>query len=100
MKDLMLKAVQQEQLFEDSIVESMSKIFYGKDSSFIKERIQIIKNIFKETENANFLANLIDKKLEYSQLIDPFISQYPILTVVRNEFFMKSNVTFHGAALE
>jgi hypothetical protein len=100
MRDLMLGAVQQEQLFEESIVESMSKIFYGKDSIFIKKRIKKIKKIFTDSDNALFLGQLIDKKLEYSQIIDPFISQYPILTVVRNEFFMKSNVTFHGAAME
>ncbi len=38
-QQLILEAVNQEQLFENCIVESMSKIGYYKDSSFMKDRI-------------------------------------------------------------
>ena len=37
----------------------MSKIYYNKDNIFIKDRIQHIKNIFKQAVNANYLKKLM-----------------------------------------
>jgi hypothetical protein len=40
--------VSQEALFEGSIVEAMSKIYYNKDQDFIKGRISDIQTLFKD----------------------------------------------------
>ena len=62
--ELILKSVSRNALFESSIVESMSKIYYNKNQEFIKKRIQQIQSIFREDENADYLRLLIGKKLE------------------------------------
>lgn len=86
-------------MFEDCIIKSMSEIGYYKDSVFIKERIQLVLKIFREPDNQQYLISLIDNKLQYSEFIDKLINE-PIMSVAKNEFYMKSNSTFHGAALE
>jgi hypothetical protein len=62
--DLILASVSQNSLFESSLIDSLSKIYYNKDQMFIKERIKKIQQIFQDEDNAEYLRMLIEKKLE------------------------------------
>jgi len=39
-------------MFENCVIKSMSEIGYKKDSSFMRDRIKLILEIFKEPNNA------------------------------------------------
>jgi hypothetical protein len=77
----------------------MSKIYYNKDNIFIRDRIQHIKVIFKQAVNANYLKKLMENKIKFNEITEITTSSW-ISLVVKNEFFMKSNFTFHSAAIE
>lgn len=68
--DLIIEGVSQEQLFQGSIVESMSKIFYNNDKVFILKRISDIQNLFKNEPNSSYLKDLIKKKLDLGDEIE------------------------------
>ena len=81
------------------MIDSLSKIYYNKDQMFIKERIKKIQQIFQVEDNAEYLRMLIEKKLEQLEHQEKREDNW-IMSTIKNDFLMKSNITFHGAALE
>eukprot|EP00347_Sterkiella_histriomuscorum_P010832 403374756 len=86
-------------MFEQALVEGLSKIFYKKPQKFITERLEKIQNIFNQVSNNEFLTELIVCKFQKNPMYDSIMNSWRS-DVVCNDFLMKSNLTFHGAALE
>lgn len=86
-------------MFEQALVEGLSKIFYKKPQKFITERLEKIQKIFNQSYNNEFLTQLIIWKFQKSPVYDNIMNSWRT-DVVCNDFLMKSNLTFHGAALE
>ena len=90
--DLVLDSVSEQPILESAIIEAMSNITYNKDQDFITERIRSIQELL--LSNREFLFMLVKQKLNFKAKMDKWY-----LMVAKNEFLMKSHLTFHDAAL-
>lgn len=90
--DLVLDSVSEQPILESAIIEAMSNITYNKDQDFITERIRSIQELL--LSNREFLFLLVKQKLNFKAKMDKWY-----LMVAKNEFLMKSHLTFHDAAL-
>jgi hypothetical protein len=90
--DLVLDSVSEQPILESAIIEAMSNITYNKDQDFITERIRSIQELL--LSNKEFLFMLVKQKLNFKAKMDKWY-----LMVAKNEFLMKSHLTFHDAAL-
>jgi len=90
--DLVLDSVSEQPILESAIIEAMSNITYNKDQDFITKRIRSIQELL--LSNKEFLFMLVKQKLNFKAKMDKWY-----LMVAKNEFLMKSHLTFHDAAL-
>ncbi|CDW84752.1 UNKNOWN [Stylonychia lemnae] len=88
-----------DQIFEQSLVEAISKIYYKKNRDIIQKRISRIQEIFSSEKNNSFLKKLILMKFSKNEKYEQMKASWKD-DIVTNDFLMRSNLTFHSAAIE
>ncbi|CDW73692.1 UNKNOWN [Stylonychia lemnae] len=101
-QDVNISAVsthKKDKIFQQSLVEAISKIYYRQNRDTQLKRISRIQEIFSSEKNSSFLKNLILMKFSKNEKYEQMKKSWKD-DIVTNDFLMRSNLTFHSAAIE